>query len=114
MNILHYSRVDDRFFLIPQHRTSCGNFCEIIFSIKIDLILEWENYSRSKRASKTKTALVSPPSYYSEYLDGISRYVELVLVADNSFYKKYGSDEKKVYDRLQSIASVVNSVRIQF
>ncbi|KAL3092343.1 hypothetical protein niasHT_026882 [Heterodera trifolii] len=50
------------------------------------------------------------PEYYAEYIDGKRRYVELVFIADNSVYKKYDSNEQRVHDRLQSIASAVNSL----
>jgi hypothetical protein len=69
---------------------------------------EWEN-ARSKRelAQRSSSKL---PDYYSGYTDGIKRWTELVLIADNTIFKKYGNDEKRVIDRLHSIASTVNSV----
>uniref|UniRef100_A0A914HPN2 Uncharacterized protein n=1 Tax=Globodera rostochiensis TaxID=31243 RepID=A0A914HPN2_GLORO len=50
------------------------------------------------------------PDYYPEYIDGKRRYVELVFIADHTVYKKYDSNEQRVHDRLQSIASAVNSL----
>lgn len=64
------------------------------------------------------------PTYYSEYTDGIKRWVELIVIADNSIvriilailyliifqYKKYGEDKKRITERLHAIASSVNSV----
>uniref|UniRef100_A0A915CZK9 Peptidase M12B domain-containing protein n=1 Tax=Ditylenchus dipsaci TaxID=166011 RepID=A0A915CZK9_9BILA len=47
---------------------------------------------------------------HSNYLDEIKRHVELAFIADHSIYLKYNKDEKKIHDRLQSIASVVNSL----
>ncbi|KAJ1359262.1 hypothetical protein KIN20_017953 [Parelaphostrongylus tenuis] len=50
------------------------------------------------------------PSYYSEFNDGKWRYVELALVADYSVYAKYDKDEKRVNERLQTIAHHVNAL----
>ncbi|VDM75573.1 unnamed protein product [Strongylus vulgaris] len=78
------------FVLLPQSLNSC------------------ELRTRSKREGKTvKNTL---PSYYSEYNDGRWRYVELALVADYSLYAKYGKDEAKVMERLQTIAHHVNAL----
>lgn len=78
-----------QFILLPQTKQSC------------------EFGTRFKRAAPNAPRI---PSYYSEYNDGKVRYVELALVADYSMYEKYGKDEKKVNDRLHSIANIVNSL----
>uniref|UniRef100_A0A1I8BNN7 EGF-like domain-containing protein n=1 Tax=Meloidogyne hapla TaxID=6305 RepID=A0A1I8BNN7_MELHA len=68
---------------------------------------EW--HVRDKRSDKTSLKN-RMPTYYSEYIDGIKRWVELILIADNSIYKKYGEDKKKINERLHAIASSVNSL----
>ncbi|KAL3073605.1 hypothetical protein niasHS_017172 [Heterodera schachtii] len=96
------------FYLVPDHP---GNSCEWPSSAK-DIGL-----SRTKRDGEGHQISApsigkSPkmPEYYAEYIDGKRRYVELVFIADNSVYKKYESNEQRVHDRLQSIASAVNSL----
>lgn len=43
-----------------------------------------------------------------------SRYVELVLVFDNSEYKQMGENKTKVFDFAKTIANIVNSVSIYY
>ena len=64
------------------------------------------------------------PEYYAEYIDGVKRWVELIFIADSTIvnfhqkmflklnfqFKKYEENEKRVHDRLHSIASAVNAV----
>ncbi|MFH4983773.1 hypothetical protein AB6A40_010482 [Gnathostoma spinigerum] len=53
---------------------------------------------------------VHSAEYYSKYLDGKRRYVELALVADSSVFVKYGKNVSAVHERLATIANYVDSV----
>lgn len=43
----------------------------------------------------------------------LSRYVELVLVADHLEYKNQGEDLVKIHRRFKDIANIANAVRIR-
>lgn len=42
--------------------------------------------------------------------NALSRYVELVLVADKSVFEKHGHEVSKIYNRCKDIANIVNAV----
>ncbi|KAB7497042.1 Disintegrin and metalloproteinase domain-containing protein 12 [Armadillidium nasatum] len=42
--------------------------------------------------------------------NSLSRYVELVLVADKTEFEKHDSDENKIYERCKDIANIVNAL----
>ncbi|CAL4062248.1 unnamed protein product, partial [Meganyctiphanes norvegica] len=42
--------------------------------------------------------------------NSLSRYVELVLVADNTEYEKHGHEVSKIYQRCKDIANIVNAL----
>ena len=97
--ILEYDQDNSLFFLIPQSTKSC----------------EWpklrpKRYLPTGSVPTTNSIPTKIPSYYAQYLDDIKRHIELILIADNSMYKKYGNNETKVHDRLEAIASIANSL----
>ncbi|KHN71231.1 Disintegrin and metalloproteinase domain-containing protein 12 [Toxocara canis] len=76
------------FFLLPQNSDRC----------------EWA--IREKReAGGTRTA-----EYYSDFLDGKWRYVELALIADHSVYEKYNKNATEVHERLSTLANFINTL----
>nr|CAD2123097.1 unnamed protein product [Meloidogyne enterolobii] len=84
-----------------------GHLNEKLYFFRDSPNCEWHvRNRRSGEISLTKRM----PTYYSEYTDGIKRWVELIVIADNSIYKKYGEDKKRITERLHAIASSVNSL----
>lgn len=47
-------------------------------------------------------------------MNKLSRYVELVLVADNREFQANGEDLQTVYSQLKTVANIINSVRVHF
>ncbi|TMS36127.1 hypothetical protein L596_003375 [Steinernema carpocapsae] len=64
--------------------------------------------NRSECSERVKRASPTIPPYYANVLDKKKRFVELALFADHSMYEKYEKDEKRIHERLESIASAVN------
>ena len=61
--------------------------------------------------SRSKRAVGDFPRYYESYVDKTKRrYVELVLVQDNSVYVKYNQDYDRVLARTLEVANLVNAV----
>ncbi|VDK17287.1 unnamed protein product [Anisakis simplex] len=98
-------KVNGSFVLLPQQSNRCGECeCDIDWNEKIERAKR-DRSSSAKGVGGTRTA-----EYYSEFLDGRWRYVELALIADYSVYVKYEKNTTEVQERLSTLANFVNSL----
>ncbi|CAK5079319.1 unnamed protein product [Meloidogyne enterolobii] len=108
-SVLNLCNIDDLSGIIRHNGNQFifGHLNEKLYFFRDSPNCEWHvRNRRSGEISLTKRM----PTYYSEYTDGIKRWVELIVIADNSIYKKYGEDKKRITERLHAIASSVNSL----
>ncbi|CAD6185463.1 unnamed protein product [Caenorhabditis auriculariae] len=90
-NTFSISAKDGQFILTPQIRNSCEVFQK----------------PRLRRAINSKA---NDLAYVKDLMDGKWRFVELALVADNSMYRKFKSDEAALNNHLHSIVNIMNSL----
>ncbi|XP_068217843.1 uncharacterized protein [Palaemon carinicauda] len=67
-----------------------------------------ENFKRLLRYKRSSDGNSNIRGPYNA--NALSRYVELVLVADKSEYEKHGHKIKKIYQRCKDIANIVNAL----
>lgn len=69
-----------------------------------------ENFSRLLRYKRSSTVSNSNNIRGPYNANALSRYVELVLVADKSVFEKHGHEVSKIYNRCKDIANIVNAL----